>query len=86
MNHSKEEIKEIMVGGLTLLSAMAARKLLEKTWILFTKEDPPTNPEDRGVSWKEAILWTVSTGVILGLTKLVVRRNATHGAEKLLKN
>ncbi len=85
MNHSKEEIKEVFIGGLTLIGAMAIRKLMEKSWVIITKEDPPSNPEDKDVSWKEAIIWTACTGAFIGLTKLVIRRNAYFGAEKWLK-
>ncbi len=84
MENSKTEVKGILVKGLTVLAALAARKVLEKTWQATTKQTPPKNPDDFGVTWKDAIIWTVSTGVILGLTKLVVRRNASIGADKLL--
>ena len=85
MDYSNEGIKEALVGGAALLGAVAIRKLMEKSWVNIAKEDPPKNPEDREVTWKKAIIWAVCTGAIVGLTKLVVRRNAFVGAEKWWK-
>ena len=85
MDFSNEKIKETLVGGAALIGAMVIRKLMEKSWVIITKENPPKNPKDREVSWKEAIIWAVCTGAIIGLTKLVMRRNASVGAEKWLK-
>jgi ATP-dependent protease Clp ATPase subunit len=85
MDYSHEEIKKALVGGAALLGAMAIRKLMEKSWVNITKEDPPKNPKDKEVSWKKAIVWAVCTGAIVGLTKLIMRRNAHVGAEKWLK-
>lgn len=85
MDYSHEEIKKILVTGAALIGAMAIRKLMEKSWVNITREDPPKNPKDREVSWKKAIIWAVSTGAIVGLTKLVMRRNVSVGVEKWLK-
>lgn len=84
MHISREQIKNTIVVGLTLAGAFLARKIMEKTKVVITKKEPPKNPEDQDISWQDAIIWTASTGAILGLVKLVVRRNVTIGAEKLL--
>jgi hypothetical protein len=86
MHISREQIKNTMVFGATLAGAFLARKIMEKTKVALTKKEPPKNPVDQDISWKDAIIWMVSTGAILGLVKLIVRRNVTIGAEKLLNN
>ena len=56
------------------VAAHAARKAAGKGYHVVTKTDPPRNPAHPDVAWKEAILWTVASGIVAGLARLGVRR------------
>ncbi len=60
-----------------LIPAVAARLtrgVAGKGYQALTHSDPPKNPAHPDVEWKDAILWTVFSGVIGGLARLAVRR------------
>lgn len=58
-------------GGVAL-----ARPLLERTWRLAVGSEPPGNPAHEDVAWREAILWAVVSGAVVGLIRLVAQRAA----------
>jgi hypothetical protein len=68
-----------MVAGMAgALGAFAMRNSLEKAWQLAVGTDPPRNPAARDVPWKHAIIWTVATGVLIGLGRLLAERGAAE--------
>lgn len=85
MSDSKEKLQSVMVAGATMLGAFVARKLIEKVWEKVTHEPPPSDPADRNISWKEALVWAVATGVLVGVTNVLISRTVTEGTEKLLE-
>jgi hypothetical protein len=66
-----------MVGG------AAVRQGLQQGWKLAMHEDPPLDPTSRDVPWRDAILWTVASGVAIGLGRLIARRGAAAWWERL---
>lgn len=86
MSEDKEKLLGAFVAGATMLSAYLTRKLIEKVWVKVTNEEPPTDPADREITWKEAVAWTVATGILVGVTNVLVSRGVTQGAEKLLSD
>jgi len=83
-NEDKEKLQDTIVAGATMLSAFLTRKLIEKVWVKVTDEEPPTDPADTSITWKDALAWTVATGVLVGIANVVVSRSVTQGADKLL--
>lgn len=79
---SEEKIKEYIVGGLTVLSAFLVRRLVYSVWKMTTNREPPLNPASRKVSWQEALLFTVLTGVMASIARLVVMRNVSLGIDE----
>ncbi|WKN31554.1 DUF4235 domain-containing protein [Porifericola rhodea] len=77
-----DQFKEYMVSGLTLVSAIVVRRLIKYLWKVSTNTEPPENPASRNVSWKEAFLFTVLTGIMVSVTKLLIRRNVAVGLEE----
>lgn len=59
------------------LGAFVVRGGLEQAWKAATGEHPPKNPAARDVSWRDAIVWTVATGALIGLGRLVAERAVT---------
>ena len=72
----------LLVSGLAAGSAFLVRRALGYGWKKTMKSDPPKNPADRDVSLKEALAWTLLSGVIAALVRLFVRRNIVVGARK----
>jgi Protein of unknown function (DUF4235) len=60
----------------TLGATMAARKALTTTWKLSTGKQPPSNPEHPDVSMGEAVAWAVTSGVAVGLARMLASRKA----------
>lgn len=76
------KLKEYIVSGLTLLSAVVVRRLIKFIWKLSTNTEPPENPASRHVSWQQAFLFTILTGIMVSVAKLLVRRNVTLEVEE----
>ncbi len=74
----KLDVKALAVVGLGLLipaiAARASRSLVGHGYKVITKHDPPRNPASHEVEWKDAIVWTLVTGMVGGLARLVARR------------
>lgn len=57
-------------------AAVAARKAATSVWQKQVGAEPPMNPADPQTDWAEALGWTVATGVLVGVARLVARRGA----------
>ena len=78
----EEGVNGLLVSGVALGSSLLIKRLIGYTWEKTMKTAPPKNPADRDVSLKEALAWTLITGIIASLVKLLVRRNVVVGARK----
>ena len=72
-----------IAAGAAFLGGMLVRQGLNRAWQLAMHDDPPLDPSSREVAWRDAILWTVATGVVVGLGRLIARRGAAAGWERL---
>jgi hypothetical protein len=70
-------------AGAATFGGAAMRKALEQAWKLAMDEDPPLDPSASDVPWREAIIWTVATGALIGLGRLIARRGAAAGWQRL---
>jgi hypothetical protein len=69
------------ISGLAgLLAALATRQLVSALWRGDT--DPPLNPADRRISWKEAMAWAFATAIGAAVARVVALRAAAAGWEK----
>ena len=64
------------------LAGIATRKLLQAGWRRVKGGNPPTNPASPSTTWSEAIVWAVSSGVALAVTRLVAQRGAAEAWRK----
>ena len=60
----------------TVVAATVARKAVTGTWKLAAGDEPPANPEDPRVSWKEAVTFAVVSGAVMGLARMLASRQA----------
>ncbi|MFB9376152.1 DUF4235 domain-containing protein [Kineococcus gynurae] len=66
-----------LVGpGAGFIATAVANRVVKKAWVGITKSPPPDNPEDPDVAWKEAVVWALASGAIIGITRLLVERQA----------
>lgn len=70
--------------GATVATTMAIHSIFKYGYMLVQgSHRPPNNPESPDTSWKEALVWTLSTAVAVGMGRLVVRRNLAAGWHKV---
>lgn len=69
----------LVAAGMALLAARVVRAGMEKGWGAIQHDTPPENPEDPETSWQEALLWSVVTGVAVGVAKLIIKRGTAAG-------
>lgn len=65
---------DMLTKASTIVGAIGTRTLVKKAWKAITKKEPPQNPDSPDVLWKEALLWGASTGLAVGVIKIVARR------------
>lgn len=83
---NKEYLQSLVITGGTLLGAFLVRKGLEKLYEKKTGEEAPKNPYPEKNSLKEALLYTITTGVLASATKVLLRYTFTAGSEKAIEN
>lgn len=66
-------------AGAGMIAAMLTRKLVSALW--RGDAEPPLNPADRRVSWREGLTWAVATGVGAAVARLVAIRGTAAGWE-----
>lgn len=80
----KDEHKWFLVSTAAAATAgFVVRNGIELTWKQIRGEDPPKNPAAYDVKWSDAIAWTVTVGVCMGLARLVAERGAASGWKRV---
>ena len=72
-----------VAAGAGAVGAGAVRQGLNRAWKLARDEDPPENPASWKVDWREAIVWTLATSVVIGLGRLFALRGAAAGWQRV---
>ena len=69
------------IGLITTLGATAvAKKAVDATWKLGAGKKPPTDPTDPDVDMREAMLWAVLSGAVVGVAKMWASRRLAKSA------
>ena len=79
----EEKAWNLVALGSATLAAIATRNLLEAGWQQVKEDEPPENPAARSVDWPEALAWTVATGVMVGVARMLAQRGAAAGWKKV---
>lgn len=70
-----------VIGLATTLGATAlAKKAVDATWKLGAGKKPPTDPTDPDVDLREAMLWAVLSGAVIGVAKMWASRRLAKSA------
>lgn len=83
----KEDFGTRAFNTMTMMAAsFIARKAITVVWTRVTGKKPPTNPEDPGVAFVEALSWSVLTGITVAAFRLLairaVARRALSAADR----
>ncbi|HJZ25158.1 MAG TPA: DUF4235 domain-containing protein [Streptosporangiaceae bacterium] len=57
-----------------MAAAFVARKVIALVWTKATGKEPPTHPEDPQVALREALSWSVLTGVTVAAMRILAIR------------
>ena len=77
----KEDVGTKVFNAMTMMAAsFVARKAITLVWTKVTGKEPPTNPEDPGVAFVEALTWSVLTGVTVATLRLLATRAVARRA------
>lgn len=63
-----------LVSG--LVGAKAATTAINGTWHAATGGEPPKNPADPDISWKEAVGFAIVSGAIAALARTIAQKQA----------
>jgi hypothetical protein len=65
---------KVLAGAGAAVGTTVANKALEGTWKKVTGKEPPTNPENPDVRWREAAVWAGASAAIVAIARLVAQR------------
>ena len=57
----------------TIGVAIGTHTLLKEGWKAIAKDNPPENPNDPGVVWRDAFIWGAAVGIGVGLSKVLMK-------------
>lgn len=74
----------LLASGAAIVAAIVVRNAMEKTWELVNNKVAPENPADPETSWKEAVVWSIASGVVIGLARMFAQRGAAAGWHRVM--
>jgi hypothetical protein len=63
-------------------AVMLTKPLIERAWRFAFRSEPPGNPAHEDVAWRDAILWALLTGAVVGVVRLIAQRLAAGAWQK----
>lgn len=73
---NEEKVWNAVASGAAIGAVVASKPLLERGWRVVFRSDPPGNPAHHEVAWRDALLWALLTGAVVGVIRLVAQRAA----------
>ena len=58
-------------------------KVMNATWRRTRHTDPPADPNSPNVPWSDALIWAASSGVAVGVMRLVATRGTASAVKKV---
>ena len=78
----EDKVWNTVASAAAVGAVVATKPLIERCWQMVTGAEPPGNPAHEEVSWRDAMLWAVVTGAVVGLIRLVAQRSAAGAWHK----
>ncbi|CAN5634419.1 hypothetical protein BH11ACT8_BH11ACT8_34970 [soil metagenome] len=81
---SKDSSKVWSVFSLVsaLGAAAVAKKGLNASWKAATGKQPPANPADPDVEFREAVMWAAASGTLIAIARMLAQRRAAGYYQK----
>ena len=76
MKFSDETAWKALTFAAAAGAAALTRYALKHGWHTATGKEPPANPASVDTAWSEALTWTVASSLVVGLARLVAKRQA----------
>ncbi|REF38159.1 DUF4235 domain-containing protein [Thermasporomyces composti] len=68
-----------VIRGLSTFAAVAlTKKVVDTGWRVVTGKEPPSDPDDPDLTWKEALSWALASGVGIAVARLLATRQAAR--------
>ena len=58
----------------TLGATAIAKKIADKTWKMSAGKEPPTDPADPEIEFREAVVWAVISGAAVSVARMLMAR------------
>jgi hypothetical protein len=71
-----------VASGAAIGAVVLIKPLLERAWRSIVGSEPPGNPADQEVAWRDAVLWALVTGAVVGVIRLIAQRVAAGAWQK----
>lgn len=71
-----------VASGAAIGAVVLTKPLLERGWRLVFGTEPPGNPADQDVAWRQALMWALVSGAAVGVIRLVAQRAAAGAWQK----
>jgi lysylphosphatidylglycerol synthetase-like protein (DUF2156 family) len=69
---------KVISAAAAMAAAFVTRKVVTMAWTKATGKEPPAHPEDPQVALREAISWSMLTGVTVGVARMLATRAAAR--------
>lgn len=79
----QQMVWKAMAAGVGFGAAFGVRKALTLAWRNATRGDPPEDPSDPAIPWRDAVAWSLATAVGIALAQLLAQRGADAGWRRL---
>jgi len=70
---NEQLLDAILLGGMLIGGSFLARRAADQVWQLLS-DDPPPDLDDPTQDLREVLVWSLISGVLVGLTRLLLRR------------
>jgi hypothetical protein len=79
MSQASRKAMWMAVGaGSAVLAGAVVERSLDAGWRAVT-EKPPNKPESLKTGWKDALVWTAASAILVGVAQIAARRGAALG-------
>ncbi|HEV2150317.1 MAG TPA: DUF4235 domain-containing protein [Longimicrobiaceae bacterium] len=82
MNLSREQKWRAVSLGSAVLAAVVVRGGIRAVWKATRDDEPPLDPLREDSSWTDAVLFSVATGLTVGLARLGARAVAASALDE----
>lgn len=67
---------KLLAAAAAAVGTAVADKGVRKAWVRTTGKEPPADPMNPDVEWREAVAWALLSGAAIGIARLVMQRRA----------